>query len=246
MEALSRLTAIELDTASLAGMVNGHRVFRLSEAAAAVDKESTMTHPNQTASDVRRLEARARLEFRVRPMVLYSVSRFAENEGSTPLVDKLSLDQANIIAEAYGAKNPGSVVTTIQEDRRRFDTDLLIKDDRGEGGPVEVGVYQRLMELPAGSRLTFWREPARGDDHPKLVMDWNVPRSADVQASETIDYSETNWTGGGLMWGEVEEIKTKLCDLPYPLAAAMRRNARASGDSTMLRLLDEAKVAVGA
>jgi hypothetical protein len=206
-----------------------------------------MTHPNQTASDVRRHDAAAPnspIEFRVRPMVLYSVSRYRDREGSTPLVDKLSLDQANIIAEAYGAKHPGSKVTTIEEDRRRLDPDMLV---RGPGlGEVESGVYERLMTLPAGSRITFWREPGRGDDHPKLVVDWNTPRSTDVPAAEPIDYSETNWSGGGLMWGEVEEIKAKLCDLPYPLAAAMRRNARASGDSTMLKLLDEARIAVDA
>lgn len=241
MEALSRLTAIELDTASLAGMVNGHRVFRLSEAAAAVDKESTMTHPNQTASDVRRHETRARLEFRVRPMVLYSVSRFAENEGSTPLVDKLSLDQANLIAEAYGDRNPGSKVTTIEEDRRRLDTGTLIALEDGRA----IDVYQRLRELPAGSRITCWLEHRR-EESPALVVDWNVPRSADVPAEEAIDYSETNWSGGGLTWNESADIIDKLVTLPHSLAAAVRRNARASGDSTMLKLLDEARIAVDA
>jgi hypothetical protein len=199
-----------------------------------------MTHPNQTASDVRRLEA-DRLEFRVRPQVLYSVCRYHINEGSTALVDKLSLDQANTIAESYGATHPGSRVTTIQEDRRRLDTSTMIAVEDGR----MVDVYQRLRELPAGSRITCWLEHKR-DDHSALVVDWNVPRVTDVPAEEPIDYSETNWSGGGLMWGEVEEIKTKLGDLPYPLAAAMRRNARACGDTTMLKLLDEARVAVDA
>lgn len=199
-----------------------------------------MTSPNQGSQPAHMNESayNATLEFRVRPQVHYGVTRFTEAEGSTPLVDKLSLDQANIIAQAYGEKHPGSRVTLIQEDRRRFDT-LLLKTVGGDG--PEVNVYQRLLELPGGSRITCWlehREPAS----PSLVVDWNIPRTqADVPQKH-----EPEWLFGDLVIREFETAKTSLGSLPYVVAAAMRRNAREAGDATMLRLLDEAQVAVDA
>jgi hypothetical protein len=224
-------------------MVNGHRNIRLSEAAAAVDKEKTMNDPNagsQSAAQVRMLELNKETEYRVRQHTTYSVSRHSPRAGSSPLADNMNLDQANDLARAYGRTYPGSKVTCIQEDRRKFDSKVGVSVADGK----MLDIHDQLIALPAGSRITCWLE-ARRDDRPALVVDWAVLRPTEVYPAEGC--AETvNWEIGGLMWDEVTKIKTALGDLPYPLAAAMRRNARASGDQTMLKLLDEAQVAVDA
>ena len=182
-------------------------------------------------------------EFRVRQRITYTVSRYTPARGSGPVADNLTLDQANDLAKAYGRSHPGSKVTLMSFDERRHPQSVVAHSDAVDLIALEQGLFNRLMQLPRGSAITIWLDEAK---RAPFVGDMRYGTSFSEEYEDP-DSGHTNaWSGEALSWYDAAEYKRRLASLPYPLAAAVRRNARATCDSTMLLLLDEAQVALDA
>lgn len=156
-------------------MVNGHRVFRFSEAVAAVDKEQMM----REASQGQPTPTRKFVEFRVRANTVYEITEYTgEAAGGSveQVASGLSARQAENVIGALARAFPHARITRLQVDERTFAEEILVSDPQG----VEKSIYDRLSELPVGSKITFSRQTVMGTRGcAGLVKHWSVPVSTD-------------------------------------------------------------------
>jgi hypothetical protein len=132
----------------------------------------------QDASQERATPAREFVEYRVRAKTSYEITEYThgENGGVEQVATGLLLKQAENVINALARAFPHARITRLQEDERAFSEELLITDPQG----VEKSIYDRLTELPMGSKITFSRRIALGSrGHDGLVKHWSVPVSTD-------------------------------------------------------------------
>lgn len=163
----------------------------------------------------------------IRAHTSYSVHRYTSNgrRGSAEVIaDGATLQQADTLAKALAAAHPEATVQSLTRHETRYGPGFI----EAATDPYITKLHQSLMQKPPGASVTYTL------DGQSLLVTRLTPET--IQTPQNHDL-------GAVSVGDIQEMENALRALPYPLAAAMRRNAYQVKDQALLNLLDRCQVA---